>query len=83
MNTKKWLSFGTKASTPSLPEVDELYRQAIEPLNEDVRLEYCERLLCRTEYFLRNAQQEKEVQQLKELAKAASNEISNLNRHST
>lgn len=79
MNSRKWPLFGAKITSPNLPELDDLYRQAIAPLDENLRLDYCQRLLQRTEYFLKNAEAESEIEKLKALAKAANQEISQIN----
>jgi len=63
---------------PSLHELDVIYKKAISQLPINEQKEYCERLLNRTAFELKRAKCKYEIQQLKELSRAAKAEISNL-----
>lgn len=66
------------SKSPSLFELDTLYGQAISKLPVTAQREYCERLISRTAFEIKHAKCKYEIQQLKELSKAAKSEILNL-----
>ncbi|WP_430824329.1 hypothetical protein [Carboxylicivirga sp. N1Y90] len=61
----------------SLLSIDSLYKQAIVYLSEDVRIDYCERLIQRCTFDVRNNIGDKK--QLKIALQAAKHEIKSLN----
>lgn len=66
------------SKSPSLYELDAIYRKAISQLPISAQKEYCERLISRTAFEIKHAKCKYEIQQLKELSRAAKSEISNL-----
>jgi hypothetical protein len=75
--TTKHLRLFPDAEAKSLPltELDGLYRQAISQLPVCIRIEYCERLISRTEFQLRQTGCRAEIGELKLILKAAKTEI--------
>lgn len=59
-------------------ELDGIYKKAISQLPIKEQKEYCERLISRTAFEIKHAKCKYEIQQLKELSRAAKSEISNL-----
>ena len=64
--------------SPSLYELDGIYKNAISRLPITAQREYCERLISRTAFEIKHTKCRTEIQQLKALSRAAKSEISNL-----
>ena len=64
-----------KTRTDNLSEMDELYHNAMSKLSDDIRLDYCRRLIERTKYEIRHEKASKRKQHLETLIQAAENEI--------
>lgn len=67
------------ASPPGcLSEMDGLYKDTISAFDTEHRIAYCQRLIRRTQYDLKNTEEKQKKKALKELLSVAEKEISNL-----
>ncbi len=61
-----------------LSEMDVLYKDTISAFDTDQRIAYCQRLIRRTQFDLKNTQEKQKKKALKELLNVAEKEISSL-----
>jgi hypothetical protein len=64
-----------KRQANNLSEMDELYHNVMSNLSEDVRLDYCRRLIERTKYEIKHEKVNESKQLLEKLIQAAETEI--------
>lgn len=81
MFTKLFFPFLLKSKCPSLSELDSIYQNAFSELPIFLRKEYCERLIDRSAYEIKQTKCPEEIKKLELFITAAKKEINSLNSH--
>jgi 16S rRNA G527 N7-methylase RsmG len=79
MFKKLRLLFQINSKCPALNEVDSIYNRAFSQLPVFIRKEYCERLIDKATYEMKQTQCQEEMKKIKLVIKAAQKEITTLN----